>query len=330
MLEKHGKHRFPNEAKAGADGMVSLMRCFLEWLEIRGYSKATVTMRGKYLYYFWTWCEQRDITRAQDVTKTVLERYQRYVYHHLKKNGEALSVRSQFNQLAPVRTFFRWLTKNNHLLSNPAANLTMPRLEKKLPRSILTVEEVNEVLNATNVNEPLGIRDRAILETLYATGIRRRELIQLKIEDVDVKEGKLNINLGKGNKDRVLPLGERAVLWISKYLREVRDSLLKEVDDRALFLSKEGKEFHPNTLSFLVLKYVKTSKIGKAGSCHMFRHTMATQMLEGGADIRFIQQMLGHSSLKSTEIYTQVSLRQLREVFMETHPAARLKRQKDS
>jgi integrase/recombinase XerD len=244
-----------------------------------------------------------------------------------------LSVRSQFNQLAPVRTFFRWLAKNNHLLSNPAANLTMPRLEKKLPRSILTVEEVNQVLNSTDVKEPLGIRDRAILETLYATGIRRRELVQLKIEDVDLTAGAngrsplLIVRLGKGNKDRVLPLGERAVLWINKYLREVRDSLVREMDDRALFLSKEGKAFHPNALSFLVLKYVKTSKIGKFGSCHMFRHTMATQMLEGGADIRFIQQMLGHSSLKSTEIYTQVSLRQLREVFMETHPAARLKKQ---
>jgi integrase/recombinase XerD len=133
------------------------------------------------------------------------------------------------------------------------------------------------------------------------------------------------IRQGKGRKDRMVPIGERAVLWIKKYLADVRPSFAMEPDDRTLFLTGYGESIKPNRLSDIVAHYVDKANIGKRGSCHLFRHTMATLMLEHGADIRFIQQMLGHAELSTTQIYTQVSIRMLKEIHAKTHPSARLK-----
>jgi integrase/recombinase XerD len=196
----------------------------------------------------------------------------------------------------------------------------------------------------------LGLRDRAILETLFSTGIRRGELTRLKLYDLDGEGGTLTIRHGKGNKDRVVPIGERATAWIEKYITELRPKLVEarhkrnhnldsandndnantNYDDTgdtdALFLTGWGRAFLICSIGNLVTGYVKKAKIGKIGSCHLFRHTMATLMLEGGADIRYIQEMLGHVNLETTQIYTRVSIKQLKEVHKKTHPAALLKR----
>jgi len=169
----------------------------------------------------------------------------------------------------------------------------------------------------------LGIRDRAIIETLYSTGIRRAELIHLKLYDIDTRNGTLMVREGKGKKDRMVPLGQRACLWIDKYTDEVRPGLVVEPDDGWLFLHEYGEAFHRNRLTDLVRKYIEQAGIGKPGACHIFRHTMATLMLDNGADIRHIQMMLGHSQLSTTEIYTQVSIKKLKEVHTLTHPADR-------
>lgn len=160
-----------------------------------------------------------------------------------------------------------------------------------------------------------------MLETLYSTGIRRLELIQLKVIDVDSERGTLLVRMGKGKKDRMIPIGERAVRWIEKYLNETRPELTTGSDEGILFLNKLGLALGKNRLTSLVRSYVEAAKIGKKGSCHLFRHSMATLMLENGADIRFIQAMLGHAELSTTEIYTQVSIKKLKEVHTLTHPA---------
>ncbi|MBI4639260.1 MAG: tyrosine-type recombinase/integrase, partial [Candidatus Tectomicrobia bacterium] len=180
---------------------------------------------------------------------------------------------------------------------------------------------VEAVLNQTNPSTPLGIRDRAILETLYSTGIRRLKLMNLKLYDLDFERGTLMIRQGKGHKDRLIPIGNRALLWVEKYLREVRPGLLGESACPALFLTSLGEPFSLSRLSQIAREYVDAAKLGKRGSCHLFRHTMATLMLEGGTDIRFIKQMLGHADLSSTQIYTQVSISKLKEVHTATHPA---------
>jgi hypothetical protein len=170
----------------------------------------------------------------------------------------------------------------------------------------------------------LRVRDRAILETLYSTSMRRMELVGLGFYDLD--RGTLMIRQGKGKKDRMIPIGERAIVWIEKYRSDVRPQFVMEPDGGVLFLTAEGDRFSPNGMTSLVRNYVLGADLGKRGACHLFRHTMATQMLENGADIRFIQQMLGHAKLETTQIYTQVSIRKLQEIHRATHPTSRHER----
>jgi integrase/recombinase XerD len=248
------------------------------------------------------------------------------MFYYRKKNGQPLGISTQYTRLMVVTVFFRWLTRNNFLLYNPASELELPRTEKRLPKAILTIEEVEKVLAQTDLQDPLGVRDRAIMEVLYSTGIRRKELVGLTIFGFDPDRGTLWIRLGKGKKDRVVPVGERAMLWVDKYLREVRPGLVMEPDDGFLFISGDGLPLTPGHLSDSVRRYVDAAGIGKKGSCHLFRHTMATLMLEGGADTRYIQQMLGHENLASTQLYTQVSIKKLKDIHSATHPAAKLER----
>ena len=302
-------------------GMGPLIERYLEWMKIHNYSKHTMQGRRTYLKQFVVWCDERSITRPAEVTKPILERYKRHLFYLRQKNGRPLSFKAQHARLVPVRVFFSWLTKNNFILYNPASELELPKIEKRLPKHVLTESEAEEVLARAEVGTPIGIRDRAILETFYSTGVRRSELGNLCIYDLDTERGTLLIRQGKGKKDRMIPIGERAIAWIEKYLDQVRATLVMEPDDGTLFLTYTGDRFHPNRLSQLVRKYVAAADTGKTGSCHLFRHTMATVMLENGADIRFIQQMLGHASVSTTEIYTHISIRQLKQIHTATHPA---------
>jgi integrase/recombinase XerD len=310
--------------------MARLKEEFLEWMLSKNYSVRTVENRSMYLGYFIGWAAERGIGRPSEVTKPILERYQRYLYHYRKKDGYPMSFQSQHCRLVPVRAFFRWLCKANHILYNPASELELPRAEHRLPKHVLTQAEAEQVLNQPNLDLDLGIRDRAILETLYSTGMRRMEVLRLKLFDLDVERGTVMVRQGKGRKDRMIPIGERAVGWIEKYLVEVRPGLTVEPDEGYLFLTEQGEAFTPSRLTQLVREYVIGADIGKRGSCHLFRHTMATLMLEHGADIRFIQAMLGHARLDTTQIYTQVSIRKLKEIHSMTHPGAKLARAEPS
>jgi len=193
----------------------------------------------------------------------------------------------------------------------------------KLP-SVMNKDEAERVLSQPNVGEPLGIRDRAMLELLYSSGLRRMELLHLKLYDVDQKHGLITVRQGKGKRDRVVPIGDRALAWLNVYLDSVRPDIALKPDSGVTFLTSNGAAFTPNYLSWLARQCVKSAGIGKGGACHIFRHTMATLMLEGGADIRYIQAMLGHVRLDTTQIYTHVSIRMLKQVHTTTHPAARL------
>lgn len=322
--------RKPKATPEGADdshGLHAWMQRYLEWLRVQNYSERTVENRQLYLGYFIAWCAECGIARPVEVTRPILERYQRMLFHCRKRSGSPLSFRSQHSRLVPVRAYFRWLTRQNVLLANLASELDLPRLEKRLPKHVLSAAEAEQVVNQADVNEDLGVRDRAILETLYSTGIRRMEVIGLHLFDLDVERGTIMVRQGKGRKDRMIPIGERAVAWIDKYVTDVRPGLVVEPDDGTLFLTNTGESFTPNRLTQLVRGYVDAAEIGKRGACHLFRHTMATIMLENGADIRFIQEMLGHAELSTTQIYTQVSIKKLKEIHTATHPSARLSRE---
>ncbi|MGH8019860.1 MAG: site-specific tyrosine recombinase XerC [Opitutaceae bacterium] len=302
-------------------GFAVLSRDYAEWLAARNYSPTTIASRAHHLREFQKWADERGLTRPVEVTKPILERYQRFLFHYRKKNGQPLSFRSQHGALVPVRAFFKWLCRQNLLLSNPASDLELPRLEKRLPKHVLTTGETERVLAGPDVSDPLGLRDRAILETFYSTGMRRMELAHLKLYDLDQERGTLTVRQGKGKKDRMIPIGERAIAWINRYLDETRPKLALTPDDGTIFLTNVGDAFELNRLTQLARHYVDAAEIGKRGSCHLFRHTCATLMLENGADIRFIQQLLGHAELSTTQIYTQVSIRMLKQVHTATHPA---------
>jgi integrase/recombinase XerD len=235
-----------------------------------------------------------------------------------------LSFATQINFLAAVRCWFKWLARQNHVAANPASELDLPKRPQTLPRNVLTVAEVEKVMDGPDVSGPIGVRDRAILEVLYSTGMRRMEVAGLRLSDIDRERQTVLIRQGKGKKDRVVPIGERAVAWVDRYLEEGRDRLA--VGDGAgdtLFLTHFGLPFTTDRLTDLVAGYIDRAEIGKRGSCHTFRHTMATLLLEAGADIRFIQVMLGHASVSTTQVYTQVSIRALVEVHRACHPAGK-------
>ena len=316
------KKRKPEAAPKTA--MELLMREHLNALQVRGYSENTVRSRQVYLRFFIEWAYEHGLREPIEVTRPVLERYQRYLFFYRKKNGEPLTFRSQHTRLVPLRVWFRWMTRQNHILHNPASEIELPKLGRSLPKNIFSASEVEQIMQFCDVTDPIGLRDRAIREVLYSTGLRRMEMIALKLYDLEFDRGLILVRQGKGNKDRYVPIGERAIAWLEKYIRESRQQLAIEPDDMTVFVTAQGEPFSRGHLSYAVRERIDAAKLGKTGSCHLFRHTMATLMHENGADIRFIQQMLGHEDLKTTQIYTQVAIRTLQQVHAATHPAALL------
>jgi integrase/recombinase XerD len=301
--------------------LAAMLERHLQDLLVKNYSEYTVKNRKTHIGFFVEWCHDRGITEPTEVTRPILEHYQRYLFHYRQKNGNPLTFRSQLARLVPLRVWFRWMARQRHILHNPASELELPRMEHRLPKTVLTVGEMEQVLAQPDVNDPLGLRDRALMETLYSTAMRRLELANLKLYDLDTERGTVTIRQGKGKRDRIIPIGERAAVWVEKYLRESRPQLVVEPDDHTVFLSNAGEPFSLDHLSALVRTHVDAANIGKRGACHMFRHVCATLMLENGADIRHIQQMLGHADIKTTQIYTQVTIRQLQRIHAATHPA---------
>jgi integrase/recombinase XerD len=317
-------------APAGPDSLAAWVRRYLEALAIAQVSTATQRTRRNDLALFVEWCGERGIATPAEVTKPVLERYQKHLFYLRKPDGSPLGVARQAHLIGNVRQWFRWLTKHNHLSADPSSGLDLPRLPKRVLPEALNIEEVERVLGALDVSNPYELRDRAVLEVLYSTGLRRAELRGLSLYDIDAGRGTVFVRQGKGAKDRVVPIGERALAWVRRYLEEVRPHLMIDPQQRALFLNTYGGPLSLENLTYRVREYFRRAGITKAGSCHLLRHTMATLMLENGADVRYIQEMLGHSSLTTTERYTHVSIAKLREIHAATHPGAKLARRSDT
>lgn len=297
------------------------MNRFTQWQEERNYSHHTIDCRARTIRLFAAWAAERGLMRPQEITKPILERWQRHLFLYRKADGEPLAVASQRSHTHPLVAYFRWLARENHILYNPASDLVLPRIGRRLPRNVMTIAEVEKVLSVPDLTLAMGVRDRAMLETFYSTGVRRQELIDLNLWDIDRQRGVVLVREGKGNKDRVVPVGARALAWIDKYLEDVRPDLASGADDGTLFLSAYGQPLGAARVAEIARECIYESGIGKKGACHMFRHTCATLMLENGADVRMIQALLGHTDLKSTEIYTHVSIKTLKAIHTATHPA---------
>jgi integrase/recombinase XerD len=310
---------------SSANPLRAYQAAFVDWTRTTGLAEQTAKTRESALDHFIRWADPRGLTRPQEITRAILERYQAYLFHYRKADGAALAFSTQTARLNPLKAFFKWLAREHHILYNPASELILPKLPRRLPQVVLSVAEVEAILAQPDVSTLSGVRDRAILETLYSTGIRRMELANLKVYDLNAAHGTLMIRLGKGSKDRVVPIGERALLWITKYLDDVHPRLVGPRDDGTLFLTDYGEAFEKNRLGDLVKRLIAHAGVTAHGACHLFRHACATHMLENGADIRFIQALLGHAELSTTQIYTQVSIVKLKAIHAATHPA-RVKR----
>jgi integrase/recombinase XerD len=322
-LEKRGGHVAPVDGwdRTAPDGLALWRDRYVEQLAARNYAAATLRNRCEALKLFLNWAAERDLTQAGQITRPILEAYQVGLSRWVKANGKPLGWRTQRERLGSLKHWFQWLTRRNVLLHNPASELELPRRERRLPAHALSVEEVARLLAVPDVADPLGVRDRAMLELFYSCGLRRTELARLELPNVQLERGTLTVRQGKGHKDRVVPIGARAGHWLERYGREVRPRLCLDTRVQSLFLTGYGEAFNPDVLTRMVSQWMEQAGLSKRGSCHLLRHTCATHMLEGGADIRYIQQLLGHESLETTAIYTEVSIRQLQEVHRRCHPA---------
>ena len=304
-----------------AKGFYQLLLEHLTWLKVRNFSPSTVRARGVYVRAFGLWCLERDLLTPTAITKPMVEAFQRHLFGYRKPDGTPLAWSSQHLHLKEVRQFFSWLAKQNVIPFNPAAELDLPKQPKTLPKAILNVDEVERILQQPDTTTPLGMRDRAIFEVLYSTGIRRAEACALRLDHIHVDRQVLFVESGKGQKDRYVPIGLRALLWIARYVEHARDQLAIDPKERALFLTVDGTPIEPDSLTEYGRRYIKAAKVDKPGACHIYRHTMATLMHDAGADIRDIQAILGHAKLDTTQIYTRVSLKKLLDTHSKTHPA---------
>lgn len=300
-------------------GLPSLVSRYLYHLKVRNYSPRTVENREHYLRFFIEWAAAEGVTKAGEVTKAFLEAYQEHVYELRKRDGARLSAASQVSRLVPIRAFFSWACRKDHLIANPAADLEMPKVGRHLPKNLMSPADVRKVFTQPDLTRRNGVRDRAILEVLYSTGIRRMELCRLKLHSIDADRGVIFVYKGKGSKDRYVPIGDRAIHWVHLYVDEYRPTPADGHED-TLFLTMQGRSLTENRLTMLVREHIRAAGLGKSGSCHLFRHSMATGMLDGGADIRHIQAQLGHADLSTTQIYTHVAIGKLKEVHAKTHP----------
>lgn len=291
---------------------------FAEWLLATNYAVRTRDNYVRDIERFIEWLRETTlINTLQEVTPAVVQQYQIALYH---QQEPALSVASQYRRLISVQAFFRYLVEHQQLAYNPAASLKLPKLRRKLPQ-VLSKAEARCLIESVNGNEPLAIRDRAILELFYTAGLRRQELLELKLYDIDLAQETIMIRHGKGDSARIIPLSNSAQVALRRYLREVREKFTRGKDVGFLFVSgRSGRKLAGSNIEQLFNRAAKRAGIKRHITAHMLRHSFATHLLKGRADIRQIQKLLGHVCLSSTEIYTKVEVSDLRAVLKRCHP----------
>ena len=300
--------------------LIHLKDEYLRTLKVRNLARRTIEARTYMLERFFDYLADRHVDGIDGINKGIILDYQTELYQTINKRGRPNTVAYQNSMLTAVKGFMRFAKERDYIASDPSLDVPYAKVPKQLPRGILTNTEARRIINAPDTSCVLGYRDRVIMEVLYTTGIRKQELNNLNLTDVDYHDGFLRIEQGKGRKDRIVPLGRIACRYLENYIKSVRPELIKDPLNNALFLSTRGNRISKNMVWEMVKKYAKKSKIRKNISPHTFRHTCATAMLKNKADIRAVQELLGHESLESTQIYTRVTIGDLKEVHRRCHP----------
>jgi integrase/recombinase XerD len=270
--------------------------------------------------HFLGFLADRGISEPHQLTRQEVEAYQVSLLHRRKPNGDPLSLRSRHTKMSAVIRFLRFLHQTHAILVNPGRGIKQPRLPRKLLPKLPTVEDVARLLEAPDVATPLGLRDRAVLEVLYSSALRNGELRRLRLEDMDLERLELRLHDSKGRKSRAVPLGEPAAVWVEKYLHSARGYFLRHREPGFVFLSLRGTALSISTLTTMVTRYARAAKLEPKVTPHTLRHCCATHMLARQAGLRHLQEMLGHASPDTTQVYTQVDLSSLRAVHQQCHP----------
>lgn len=295
--------------------MDKLIQKFIEYLEYeKGYSKKTIISYEKDLELFNIYLKENKIININSIDYNTIRKYLSNLH---EKKYEASSIS---RKISTLRSFFKYNLKEKNIKSNPMTLISNPKKEKKLPK-YLNYEEIEKLINSIDTSKPEGIRDKLIIELLYSTGIRVSELVNIKIKDIKIKENQISI-LGKGNKERIVLFGEKAKEMIKIYLNEYKDFFQGNILNNYLLINKKGKQLTTNKIELIVKDTLRKSALKLNISPHTLRHTFATHMLDSGADLKSVQELLGHENLKTTAIYTHISNERLKHVFVNSHPRA--------
>ncbi len=300
----------------GGGDLAELVTRYVEDLRVRRYSDASLEKAHLELPRLIHLLKEKGVAYASEVSEAHLVAYARHLERRTTRRGTPLAAASRASTLSTVRRFFAFLASRGLVLRDPAAAIKLPR-SKRLPRGILTESQARRLMVAPFPGSPIGKRDRAILELLYGTGIRRGEAVRADVPDLDLRRRVLLVRSGKGKKDRVVPVPGRAAVALDAYLAEARAELVKRMD-AALFVSRHGGRLSLVGLRAIVKRHGRA--IGVALTPHALRHTCATHLLRGGADIRHVQELLGHRCLSTTALYTRVAIEDLRLLIARAHP----------
>jgi integrase/recombinase XerD len=303
-----------------ATGLKALSNNYIRSLKVRNLSRRTIAATAWKLNKFFDYLKDQDIQQVDRITAQTIRDYQMRLYQSINQKGRPNTVAYQNGLLATAKQFLRFCKDNDYIVSDPGRNVAYAKEPKRLPRGVLTPAQARKIIHAADTTTVLGYRDRTIMEVLYSSGIRKSELNNLTLADVDYHDGFLRIIQGKGRKDRIVPIGRIACRYLENYIKSVRTELITDPYNQHLFLTMRGKRFSKNVVWELIKKYARKAKIKKKVCPHTFRHSCATAMLKNRADIVTIQRLLGHSSLDSTQVYTLLSITDLKNVHKRCHP----------
>ena len=295
------------------------IRQYVEYLKCLGYTVRSLETYDYGAKAFQQYLQGEEIQSLDEINRKVIMDYQMY----LMNRQPGIAINTQCVQLSILKNFMKYFVKAGKLLFNPASELELPKQRSKLPQGIMSVKEVKKILKQPNVNERLGLRDRAMLEVLYATAIRNQELRNLKLNDLNLKERTLHVVGGKGGKDRIVPLSPRACEYLGEYIQKVRPTLVKDREEQIVFLGIRKMSLSRNMVSSIVVDYAKKSGLKKHITPHSFRHSCATHMLKNRASLRHIQVLLGHKSLETTQKYVRIEITDLKRAHQKYHPLSK-------
>lgn len=303
------------------EDMETLLKSWAEWIEAQGFASGSAKDHRQKLQGF---LEFLDGTDPLEADKKKLSAYQSHLFEMVsKKTGKKLSCNSQINRLTVLKNFYRFLHQTGRIARNPAEIIVLPRHPKLIPPVLLKSREMRKLLETPDLGNPLGFRDRTMMEVFFATGMRLTELTSSAVEDLNFEESLIHIKHGKGQKQRLVPMGEAAKNWLQEYLENVRPILAKDSETQAVFLNRFARRIDKSGWQKKLTAYVKAAGIKKSFTTHCFRHQLATAMLERGADTRHIQEILGHETLKTTQRYLHVVKAELKRIHKQSHPRER-------